>query len=169
MTAWLSRERVLIVPVVLALASGLLTLRCWTRVVPADLVVLPRPGAVYTIEPLGDEDGGATVLTGRPEPVPPTEARLARGTQVRLLRVDQDVLHHPLPRVRVLDGPHAGARGYVPRWRLRHVAASGGLGLRPALLIGVLLSAVAAAISWAVGILVGERQRLRSTAPRQAE
>jgi hypothetical protein len=85
----------------------------------------------------------------------------APSLQVRLLRVDDDGLHHPVPWVRALDGPSQGQRLHVDRWRLRDWAGRG----MPAAWLSLALGVVSGGLLWAVLAA----QRARSTAARQAE
>lgn len=136
---------------------------------PDDLVWRPKPGGTYVLGAIAKEE---TSLSWQPaasrddgERRPP-EA----GTHVRLLRVERDSLHRPLMFVRALDGPHAGDRGHVTRWQVRHAEPPAWLGLTPARLMCGALAASSGAMFWAVLVLLCERpQRERSTAPRQAE
>lgn len=151
-----------------ALATGGAALRSLARLLPDDLAWHPKPGAVYVLKlSAGDE---AIWFTYRgPSRRTLAAAPLSHGTHVRLLRVEEDGLHRPRLLVRVLDGPHSGERGYVARRQLRHSDRASAGTFSPALGLSLLLSAVAAATSWAVTTLIVERQPVRSTAPRQAE
>jgi hypothetical protein len=124
---------------------GITSVEPLRRALPEDMVWRLRPGAVYMIvlrEPAG-----------------------AAPTDVRLLRVDDDGLHHPLPWLRVLDGPRTGDRLHVRRAELRQPAATNHWGLSVAAALSLLLALAGGATLWALLTV----QQSRSTAPRHAE
>lgn len=151
-----------------ALGTGVPALRSLSRLLPDDLAWRPVPGAAYVLK-LAAGDEGIWFTNRGPAQGTLAAAPLSHGTHVRLLRIEEDSLHRPRLLVRVLDGPRSGERGYVARRQMRHSDRASGGAFSPALVLSILLSAVAAATSWALATLIAERQPVRSTAPRQAE
>jgi hypothetical protein len=151
-----------------ALGTGVPALRSLAPLLPDDLAWHPAPGAVYVLK-LSAGDEAIWFAHHGPAQGALAAAPLSQGTHVRLLRLEEDGLHRPRLLVRVLEGSRSGERGYVARRQLRHSDRASAGAFSPALVLSLLLSAVAAATSWALATLIAERQPVRSTAPRQAE
>jgi hypothetical protein len=147
---------------VVGLFAGLGALWASARVVPADLVLRPDVGDEYRLETYRGQAAVPVVLRLEAVPcvvpyAPPCtpgwrEAALAEGALIEveagalagLLHVDGDEFQHPALRVRILDGRHAGRRGFVSRWSLRRREGPGPVGV-----------AVLGAVAAGVGLFAG--------------
>jgi len=123
----------------ISLATAAVCVRAVRSLAPDDLVWTLRAGGVYVLRPRADgmDDVGLSSApnhAGTQEPV-------AAGTHARVLDLRRDEANRPAAWVRVLDGPAAGAKGYVSRWEIRHERAPKLVGLTRTAWFGLVLAA----------------------------
>jgi hypothetical protein len=144
-----------------AFTLGAWAVRPLERVLPPDVVLFAREGTVYRLRVPSATDSVTLArdvrtlqeVSKEPMASPPREDGTASGavlvvppeTTARALEVMEDEVHRPVIKLRVLDGPYAGMKGYVWRSALGREAS-----WRPGFLTPLAVLGAAAALGIAV-------------------